>query len=152
MLKPALLVLDEPTSGLDPLMQLEFNTIIKELRENGTTVFLSSHVLSEIEELCDRVGILNVGRLVALETMTDIKNRAMRQIEIEFETAPSGKEFSDIDGLENVVLTDRILTASIMSDFNGIIKAVSKHSVLNIVTREPNLDEIFLEYYQDVGK
>ena len=151
MLKPPVLVLDEPTSGLDPLMQLEFNEIIKELRENGTTVFLSSHVLSEVEELCDRVGILNVGRLVDLETMGDIKSRAVRQIEIEFEIAPSEKEFNDITGIENIVLKERILTADIRGDFNGIIKAASKYSVLNIVTREPNLDEIFLEYYQDNG-
>tara|TARA_B110000014_G_scaffold261256_1_gene252622 strand:- start:1651 stop:2541 length:891 start_codon:yes stop_codon:yes gene_type:complete len=151
MLKPPVLVLDEPTSGLDPLMQLEFNEIIKELRENGTTVFLSSHVLSEVEELCDRVGILNVGRLVDLETMGDIKSRAVRQIEIEFEIAPSEKEFNDITGIENIVLNERILTADIRGDFNGIIKAASKYSVLNIVTREPNLDEIFLEYYQDNG-
>jgi ABC-2 type transport system ATP-binding protein len=151
MFKPSVLVLDEPTTGLDPLIQREFNEIIKELRENGTTVFLSSHVLSEVEELCDRVGILNVGGLVALETMGDIKSRAVRQIEIEFESAPSQKEFNDITGLDNIVLKDRILTADIRGDFNGIIKAASKYSVLNIVTREPNLDEIFLEYYQGSG-
>ena len=151
MIKPSVLVLDDPTTGLDPLMQREFNEIIKELREDGTTVFLSSHVLSEVEELCDRVGILNVGGLVALETMGDIKSRAVRQIEIEFENAPSQKEFNDITGLENIVLKDRILTADIRGDFNGIIKAASKYSVLNIVTREPNLDEIFLEYYQGSG-
>lgn len=107
---PELLILDEPTTGLDPLLQQEFHSLVQEEVNEGRTVFISSHVLSEVEAICDRVGIIRDGELVTVEQIGDLKQRALAMVKIEFEGAVRPTDFEDIEGVSDVSVTDHTLT------------------------------------------
>lgn len=134
MHEPQILILDEPTSGLDPLMQAEFEKIVREAKREGKTVFFSSHFLPEVEQLADRVGIIRQGRLVAVE-------------EIEFAGTVPNEEFARLDGVSNLQVEGNTLFCDVAGGLDRLIKAAARYTVINLKTHEPNLEEIFLAYY-----
>ena len=147
MHKPELLILDEPTIGLDPLMQQEFYHLIAETKATGCTVFLSSHIMPEVERVCDRVGIIREGRLIAVENIDALKARALRQIEIYF-TAPVPQEvFSGVSGVRDVIVENSVLRCTVVGALDTLIKVIAQYEVVNLISHEPNLEEIFLTYY-----
>jgi ABC-2 type transport system ATP-binding protein len=147
MHKPQLIILDEPTIGLDPLMQQEFYHLIDEARTGGRTVFLSSHILPEVERVCDRVGIIREGRLAAVETVETLKSRALRRLEIHFARAIPPEGFTSIPGVRDVVVRDSVLSCTVIGSLDALIKTAARFEVINIVSHEPSLEEVFLTYY-----
>jgi len=147
MHKPQLIILDEPTIGLDPLMQQEFYRLISEARNDGRTVFLSSHILPEVERVCDRVGIIREGRLAAVETVEALKSRALRRLEIHFARAVPPEVFLSIPGVRDVVVRDSILSCIVVGSLDMLIKTAARFEVVNIISHEPSLEEVFLTYY-----
>lgn len=147
MHKPQLIILDEPTIGLDPLMQQEFYRLINEARTDGRTIFLSSHILPEVERVCDRVGIIRGGRLAAVETIETLKSRALRRLEIHFARAVPQEGFTSIPGVRDVVVHDSMLNCTVVGSLDALIKTAARFEVVNIVSHEPSLEEVFLTYY-----
>jgi len=147
MNKPELLILDEPTIGLDPLMQQEFYRIIGEVKAEGKTVFLSSHIMPEVERICDRVAIIREGCLIAVEDVDALKARAIRRLEIHFATPVSSEHFSNIASVRDVQVNDSILTCSVTGELDALIKAAAQYQVINVISHEPSMEEIFLAYY-----
>ena len=145
MHKPELLILDEPTNGLDPLIQQVFYRLISEVE--GQTVFLSSHNLPEVERVCDRVGIIREGRLIAVEEVSALKSRALRQLEIHFAAPVPESAFANVAGVSDLAVEQNVLRCSVKGTLDAVIKAASKFEVLNVVSHEPSLEEIFLAYY-----
>jgi ABC-2 type transport system ATP-binding protein len=146
MHEPELLILDEPTLGLDPLVQHEFFHLIEGARKKGQTIFLSSHILPEVERTCDRVGIIRNGKLVVVETIKSLKEHALRPIEIHFKESINEKDFAAL-GVQNLRIEDKVLTCTVPGDMESFIKTIAKYPVATLVTQEPNLEEIFLKYY-----
>ena len=147
MHEPHLLVLDEPTSGLDPLIQAEFEEIVREAKGEGRTVFLSSHFLHEVEQLADRVGIIRDGRLAAVEEIASLKSRSIRRLEIKFAGPVPEEEFVRLDGVRNVQTQGSTLVCDVAGVLDPLIKAAARHTIVNLKTHEPNLEESFLAYY-----
>jgi len=147
MHKPELLILDEPTLGLDPLMQREFYHLIDEVKASGRTVFISSHILPEVERVCDRIGILREGRLIDVEHITDLKIRALRHLEIHFATPVPKEAFSGLAGVRDITVEDSMLHCTVVGSLDTVIKTAAKFEVLNVISHEPSLEEIFLAYY-----
>ena len=145
--EPELLILDEPTTGLDPLMQEEFLAIVAEHREGGGTVFLSSHELDEVERVCDRVGIIRHGRLVAVDAVDDMRGRASRNVSVRFARPVDIAEFARLPGVEDVVLDHTTLRFRVHGSLDATIKAVARHAVVDIEVTRPTLEELFLAYY-----
>jgi ABC-2 type transport system ATP-binding protein len=147
MHRPELLVLDEPTQGLDPLVQREFYRMVGEVRAEGRTVFLSSHVMPEVERLCDRVGIIREGRLIAIDDIEELKARAVREIEIQFSEAVPPEEFSRLPNVGNVEAQGNLIRLTVDGSVDAVVKAAARHDVVDIASHEPSLEEIFLRYY-----
>ena len=147
MNKPELLILDEPTIGLDPLMQQEFYRLIGEAKAEGRTVFLSSHIMPEVERVCDRVGIIREGRLIAVEDIDVLKERAIRRLEIHFAGSVSPEQFGNLEGVRDVQVQDNTLTCTVGGEIDTLIKTASQYHVVNIISHEPSMEEIFLAYY-----
>jgi ABC-2 type transport system ATP-binding protein len=147
MSKPELLILDEPTAGLDPFVQLEFERLCEEARDDGRTVFISSHQLPEVEHLCDRVGIIREGRLLAVETISDLKERALRRLEIEFADPVEAETFSGVAGVRDLKIDDGLLRCTVQGSLDGLIKTAARFEVRNLRTVETSLEEIFMAYY-----
>ena len=144
-----LLVLDEPTSGLDPLMEVTFRQCVAEAKEHGQTIFLSSHILSEVEAVCDRVGILRTGKLVDAGTLDDLRHLSAVTLEIEYDgQAP---DLRGIDGLEVVAQSAGVLHCRLHGSPDPVIKALASTHVTGLVMREPSLEELFLRYYRTDG-
>ena len=146
---PDLFILDEPIAGLDPLVQRNFHDLLGELRERGRTVMLSSHTLSEVDRVADRVAILRAGRLVAVDVLARLKARALRRWEIEFARAPDIAEFRRLEGVHDVESIGNTLHVAFEGSADHLVKAAARHQVLEIRTREQDLEEIFLGYYRD---
>jgi ABC-2 type transport system ATP-binding protein len=147
MHRPGLLVLDEPTAGLDPLLQDEVHRLISEARSVGRTVFLSSHILPEVEALCDRVGIIREGRLAAVERIDALKEHALRRLEIHFAGPVPEEAFRAVPGVRDVASHDGVLRCTVTGSLDAVIKAAAAYTVRNVVSHEPNLEEIFLAFY-----
>ncbi len=147
MHQPELLILDEPTSGLDPLLQQEFQKLVREAQQAGATAFLSSHVLGEVQALCNQIAIVREGRLVAVETVGDLHQRALRRIRIRFaEMVPAGA-WEGIKGLRDVKISDHSLEATLQGDLDPLIKAAARYKIADFISEEPSLEEVFLTYY-----
>jgi ABC-2 type transport system ATP-binding protein len=144
---PELLVLDEPTSGLDPLMQEAFLTFVREERERGCTVLLSSHELGEVERVCDRVGIIREGRLVAVEDVGEITGRSYRHVSLAFAERVDPDEFRRLPGVMELTGDDRRVAFKTSGDVDAVIKAAARHTVTDIELVRPTLEEVFLTYY-----
>jgi len=149
MHRPPLLILDEPNAGLDPLVQQEFHQLIREVRDEGRTVFLSSHTLSEVERVADRVGIIRHGRLVVVERIDELKRKAIRCVDFEFaERVPEGA-FTGVDGVREAIVDGVHARVSFEGSINSLLQAAMQHEVVNLHTRNADLEEIFLAYYRD---
>jgi ABC-2 type transport system ATP-binding protein len=148
--RPAVVVMDEPTSGLDPLMQEEFDRLVDELRGAGSTVFLSSHNLDEVERMCDRVGILREGRLVAVESVEALTGRALRRVVVAFDNGgvPS-HELAHIAGVRDVELHGHRLTFSVAGELDPILRLIAAHHVVDLEVTRPSLEDAFAAYFGD---
>ena len=149
MHKPELLILDEPTNGLDPLMQHEFYDLLNETKKEGCTIFLSSHILPEVEKVCDRVGIIRQGKLVTVETIEMMKTHSIRQLEIHFATAVPKDKFVNVSGVRDIIVQDNVLTCTVIGSLDALVKFAAQFEVVNIISHEPTLEEIFLTYYNE---
>ena len=145
---PYLLVLDEPTSGLDPLRQQDVLALIRERAATGRTVFLSSHELDQVEHVADRVAIVRDGRLVAVETMASLKERAVRRVEVRLGDSPGAWEQLDrVPGVRDVTLQDGVLRLTVEGSMDALVKELAQLPVLTLTSEPPELDEIFRSYY-----
>ena len=154
MHNPDVYIMDEPTSGLDPLLQNEFNALLLELREQGKTFFLSSHLLSEVQAVCDRVGILRGGQLKAVETIDDLTRVDFRWVTVGFrENVPQSvlDAVGKIEGASNLKADLNELTLRLTGDFNPLLDAIHGNYVTELHLQEPTLEEIFLNFYSDNG-
>ena len=140
-----LLVLDEPTSGLDPLMEMAFRQCVAEARERGQTVFLSSHILSEVEAVCDRVGILKEGKLVDQGTLAELRHLSTHTVEVTFGGA--APQFPPMPGVAVEPGGPNVLRFEVTGSVGPVITALAGHHVTGLVSREPSLEEIFLHHY-----
>jgi ABC-2 type transport system ATP-binding protein len=154
MHKPRLLILDEPTSGLDPLNQQEFYKMVAEVRADGRTVFLSSHILPEVEHTCDRVAIIREGRLVRIDHVSSLKDIRQHDVEISFPGPASVDWFKHVTGVVKVApgADESTLQLNVQGALTEIIHIASQHSATNITTHEPTLEEVFLRFYEPEQK
>jgi ABC-2 type transport system ATP-binding protein len=142
---PALLVLDEPTSGLDPLVQLEFQRMVREAVAAGSTAFLSSHVLSEVDLMADRVGIVDSGRLVVVDDVDDLRERATRRVELDFPVAPP-PELGDAPHVQSMDIRGRTAVCRVSGPAGGLLKVAVDHGVVDVHSHDPDLEDAFLGY------
>jgi len=152
MHRPRLLILDEPTSGLDPLNQQEFYTMVREARQGGATVFLSSHVLSEVEHVCDRVGIIRTGRLVNISSLEELHEIRVHRVELEFAGDVPVEAIRLAPGVDSVTVENHRVHCVVRGSFEPLIAAVAGAHVVNLSSHEPSLEDTFLEYYSEPGK
>ncbi|HET7700431.1 MAG TPA: AAA family ATPase, partial [Candidatus Limnocylindria bacterium] len=146
--RPALLILDEPTSGLDPLHQQEFYGLVRDARERGATIFISSHVLSEVEQVCDRVGIVREGHLATVAPLGELAGMHVRRIEIDFGGPPPVERLRAVRGVDELIVTGHTVTAMYRGSFEPLLAALAGEPVASFTSREPSLEEIFLGYYR----
>ncbi|MFI5199190.1 MAG: ATP-binding cassette domain-containing protein [Candidatus Limnocylindrales bacterium] len=150
--RPDLLILDEPTSGLDPLVQQTFSAVIRETVADGRTVFLSSHVLSEVEKTCDRVAIIRDGRLVRVDRVDALRDLAHHQVELRFAGPVPASAFEHLAGVSDVTAADHVLRLRVTGPISPVVQAAARFELLDFVSREPSLEETFLaEYGQEAG-
>jgi len=145
--RPGLLVLDEPTSGLDPLVQQAFYGLVREAQAEGRTVFLSSHVLSEVERTCDRVAIVRDGRLVRTGRVDTLRDLAHHQVELRFPDGVPTAEFAALPGVSDVVVEDHTLRLRIAGPITPVLQVAARHELVDFLSREPSLEETFLAEY-----
>jgi len=153
MHRPRVLILDEPTNGLDPLNQQEFNAMVKEVRDEGHTVFLSSHILGEVEQTCTRVGIIREGQLVRVGGVTELKDIKRYEITITFADVVPTEPFKTLDGVEKIETLPggHALHLVMQGGADAVIKQASHYPVISITSHEPSLEDIFLRYYESDG-
>ena len=151
MHRPRLLILDEPTGGLDPLNQHEFQLMVSEARAEGRTVFLSSHVLSEVESTCDRVAIVRDGRLARVGGIAELKNIKRHELDLTFAVPPPIEAFRSLPQVERVERSadGTRLHLVIQGPVDAVIKRPAEYPLVDIVSREPSLEDVFLQYYRE---
>jgi len=149
--RPELLILDEPTSGLDPLMQEEFLGLVAEERDRGCAVFLSSHELDEVQRVCDRVGIVRGGRLVAVERIAELLGKARRRFAVELADPAGLERLRALDGVADLQVTGNRAIFTAAGDLDAVVRELAGHHVLDLEATHPSLEEVFLGYY-DEGK
>lgn len=148
MNQPELLILDEPTTGLDPLMQQTFYELMREIQREGRTVFLSSHVLSEVQAICDRVGILRSGQLKAVERISDLTHAEFRWVTLRLRSQDSiTARLATVPGVSHVEAQDDTLKLRLAGDFDPLLRALHDSYVIDLQMHEPTLEEIFLTFY-----
>ncbi len=145
MTRADLLVMDEPTAGLDPLLEQEFQTVLREAKNRGQTILLSSHVLSEVEVACDRVAILRNGRLVEYGTLQELRHLSARTVEAKYRGDPP--TFDGVPGVEDVVFENGHVRLQVTGSTDPLIKAMAQAEITGIQVREPTLEELFHSYY-----
>ncbi len=151
MHRPRLLILDEPTGGLDPLNQQEFYEMCRESRDAGATVFLSSHILSEVEHISDRVGIIRDGRLVRTAKLAELHEIRYRQVEIQFAGSVPESAIRAAAGVDQVQVSDHTVRCIVRGTFEPLMKALCDSQVVNFASHEPSLEEVFLTFYRGDG-
>jgi ABC-2 type transport system ATP-binding protein len=147
MHQPDLLVLDEPTSGLDPLVQLEFQALVREAVDAGATAFLSSHVLSEVDLLADRVAIVDSGRLVVVDDVDGLRERASRRVELDFEVAPP-PELADAPHVQSMEVRGRTAVCRVVGPAGGLLKVAVDHGVVDVHSHDADLEDAFLGFVE----
>ena len=154
MHRPRVLILDEPTSGLDPLNQQEFDSMVREARDEGRTLFLSSHVLSEVEKTCTRVGIIREGRIVRIGSVAELKDIKRYEITIHFAQPVPADSFKAVEGVSEVerLNSGNAIRIAIQGPADAVIKAAARYPVVSLTSYEPSLEDIFLRYYEADGK
>jgi ABC-2 type transport system ATP-binding protein len=145
--QPELLILDEPTSGLDPLVQQSFFELVREARDEGRTVFLSSHILSEVERTCDRVAIIRDGRLVKVDRIEALRDLAHHEVELRFTGPVPSEVFEALPGVSEVTTVDHVLRMRVSGPITPVVRAAAGYELLDFVSREPTLEETFLAQY-----
>jgi ABC-2 type transport system ATP-binding protein len=148
MHRPRLLVLDEPTLGLDPLVQQTFNELVREVTSDGRTVFLSSHMLGEVQRVADRVAVLRDGRIHVLEAVETLRTRAFTRVEVTFATPPPADAFVGLDGIRELRRESATVLFAAEGPVDPLVKALARHRVLAIDSHEADLEDIFLTLYQ----
>ena len=144
---PELLLLDEPTSGLDPLIQQEFHHLLRERVEAGAAVMLSSHVLSEVEHVADRVAIIRAGRLLMAESLATLREKARHTVEVRFASAPPPDAFAGVPGIRDVRLEGPVLRCTMQGVVDPLVKTLGRYTVTDLNSREADLEETFLALY-----
>jgi ABC-2 type transport system ATP-binding protein len=147
--RPPLLILDEPTGGLDPLVQEEFLEIVGEVRAEGRTVILSSHVLSDVQRVCDRVGIIREGRLVTVEPTDELVNKAFRHVSLTFDRPVDPEPFAALPGVRDLKASGATLSFTLYDNLDEVIKLAARNRLVNMEYEHPSLEEVFLTYYGD---
>jgi ABC-2 type transport system ATP-binding protein len=145
--RPDLLVLDEPTSGLDPLVQQTFYEVIREAKAEGRTIFLSSHILSEVEKTCDRVAIIREGQLAKVDLVEALRDLAHHQVELRFSGDVPVGAFAAIPGVSEVTTEDHTLRMRVSGSIAPVVREAARYELLDFVSREPTLEETFLAQY-----
>jgi ABC-2 type transport system ATP-binding protein len=145
--RPELLVLDEPTAGLDPLVQQTFFEVLREAVADGATVFLSSHILSEVEKSCDRVAIIRDGRLVKTDTVEALRDMAHHEVELRFAGEVPLAAFRQLPGVSDIAADGQVLRMRVNGAITPVVQAAARHELLDFVSREPSLEETFLAQY-----
>jgi ABC-2 type transport system ATP-binding protein len=145
--QPDLLILDEPTSGLDPLVQQTFYELIRETKKEGRTIFLSSHILGEVEKTCDRVAIIREGRLVRVDRVEALRDLAHHQVELLFAGDVPVGAFAALPGVSDVSTDDHLLRLRVSGSITPVVREAAKYELLDFVSREPSLEETFLAEY-----
>lgn len=149
--RPPLLILDEPTGGLDPLVQEEFLDIIEEVRAEGRTVFFSSHVLSEVERVSDRVGIIRDGLLVDVEPTRALVNKAFRHVALTFDEPADPEHFRALPGVQDLKADGPRLSFTLHEEPDEMVKLAARHRLVGMEYERPSLEEVFLTYYGENG-
>lgn len=152
MHRAKLLILDEPTGGLDPLNQQEFYAMVREARQDGGTVFLSSHVLSEVEHVCDRVGIIRAGRLVRVASLEELHQIRVHRVEIQFAGDVPVEAIRRAAGVDGVTAENHRVRCFVRGSFEPLMAAIAGARVVNLSSHEPSLEDTFLEYYSEDQK
>ena len=151
--RPDLLMLDEPTSGLDPLVQQTFYEVIREAKAEGRTIFLSSHILSEVEKTCDRVAIIREGQLIKVDRVEALRDLAHHQVEIRFAGDVPLGAFAALPGVSDVTTEDHTLRMRVSGPITPVVREAAGYELLDFVSREPSLEETFLaEYGRTAGQ
>jgi ABC-2 type transport system ATP-binding protein len=150
--RPPLLILDEPTGGLDPLVQEEFLDVVEETKAEGRTVFFSSHVLSEVERVSDRVGIIRSGELVAVEPTHRLVDKAFRHVTLTFDGPVDARPFDALPGVEGLKAEGPSLSFTLHSEPDAMVKLAARHRLVGMEYERPSLEEIFLTYYGHDGE
>ncbi len=149
--QPPLLILDEPTSALDPLMQARFFEVLKEENSKGTTIFFSSHTLSEVQNMCRRVGIIKGGKIIAVEDIEDLRKKQLRKIQVEFVHAAKLGQLG-CPGIINPRTEENSLFFLFSGNMNDFLQALAELEIKDLIIEEPTLEEIFLHYYSEENK
>jgi len=144
---PKLLILDEPTTGLDPLMQSKFFELLRQENQKGMTIFLSSHILNEVQMLCKRVAIIKDGKIIKLEDIETLRRKQLKKVSIEFDDSVISKKFN-LKGIESVIAhVDNIFSFMYAGDINEMVGLLAGMKIVNLTIEEPSLEEIFMHYY-----
>ena len=145
---PDLLILDEPTSGLDPLIQAEFYSILRDRRTEGKTTFMSSHILSEVQGICDRVGFVRAGKLVNVTPLDDLLHAAPQEVSALFVGAPPLNALKHVPGIRALVTHGNALTFDFTGDTNQLVRVLASQRLKSLTIAEPDLEKLFMHYYQ----
>lgn len=145
--RPDLLILDEPTAGLDPLIQQSFFELVREARAEGRTVFLSSHIIDEVDRTCDRVAIIREGRLVQVDRVDAVRQLAFHHVELQFARPVPREVFTAIEGVTHVVAEDSRVSMRVSGQMGPVITVAAAHGLVDVISREPNLEDVFLAQY-----
>jgi ABC-2 type transport system ATP-binding protein len=152
MHQPDLLILDEPTAGLDPLVQQTFLDLVREARTAGQTVFMSSHIMAEVDAVADRVGIIREGRLVALDTVARLRDHSVHRFEITFAGPADEAALAALPGLSDLTVDGPTVRFALATDPNQLIQLLARHAVASLRASEPDLEELFFTYYQPAAQ
>ena len=152
MCDPQVLILDEPTSGLDPLLQKVFNEFLLEEQARGKTIFMSSHIMSEVEKVCHRIAVIRKGELVTVEEVETLREKAGQRVTVEFGDPVTEEELTRIPGVSMVKKSNGHYQFNVSGSMDPLIKALSRHEVIRLQVEEAPLEEVFLKFYEEPEK
>src|SRR5437763_12870740 len=152
MCDPQVLILDEPTSGLDPLLQKVFNEFLLEEQARGKTIFMSSHIMSEVEKVCHRIAVIRKGELVTVEEVETLREKAGQRVTVEFGDPVTEEELTRIPGVSMVRQSNGHYQFNVSGSMDPLIKALSRHEVIRLQVEEAPLEEVFLKFYEEPEK
>ncbi len=152
MCDPQVLILDEPTSGLDPLLQKVFNEFLLEEQARGKTIFMSSHIMSEVEKVCHRIAVIRKGELVTVEEVETLREKAGQRVTVEFGDPVTEEELTRIPGVSMVKKSNEHYQFNVSGSMDPLIKALSRHEVIRLQVEEAPLEEVFLKFYEEPEK
>ncbi len=145
--RPDLLILDEPTAGLDPLVQQTFFALVREAHDEGRTIFLSSHIIDEVDRTCERVAIIREGRLVQVDRIEAIRELAFHHVELTFQGPVDPAAFAGLAGVSDVEAAGHVITMRVSGPIGAVISVAAANGIVDVVSREPNLEDVFLAQY-----